>query len=160
MKLVTVIVLASISINPQAPKLGDPVPDAAERVVTELGNGSSAIRVESSILTGSSQTRPHYRLTVDETELTLGVDSNGKIVYVWVDSQDFQTPENVSVGSSLKETQKASGAEIMHEPGWGCFLPLPSGWNAYFSLECPEPLDDAFLNSATVTGLFKREGAG
>ena len=143
-----VLLLATLfGLNPQILELGDPVPELAARS-------------EVLILTGPARSRPSYTAVIGRDIFTLATDTDEKIVYIWTGSESFQTPENVSVGSSLKESQKSSKAEMMHEPGWGCYLPLPSGWNAYFSLECPEPLDDSFLNSAKVTGLFKRNGSG
>lgn len=158
MKLATILALASLSISPQIPELDEPVPDAAERVEHELE--SFATPVSSSILTSSSQTRAHYRLTLNEAQFTLGVAPDDKIVYIWTDSKTFQTPEGVKAESSLEEALGVTDAEVVVEVGWGCFLPLPSGWNAYISLECPNSMDDELFRSTKVEAVFKRRGGG
>lgn len=96
MKLATVFVLATISLNLQPPKLGDTVSEAAVRAELEHHFDSAVIQMKSSVVTGSSQTRPAYHLDVGDTRFTLGSDSEMKIVYIWTASESFQTPGRYS----------------------------------------------------------------
>ncbi len=78
-----------------------------------------------------------------------------RVVYLATEDGRFVTPEGIHVGSTISDAMKAADDDLGCEPGFLCYVILPSGWRAVassFPAESDTPMD-----TATVWFLFKRE---
>lgn len=79
-----------------------------------------------------SQTWPSYEVVAGGIEYTVGVDETMRVRYVGTTDDAFRPPEGLKRGDPLAAVLAAApGETVVHEPGWGYFVLLPSGWYAF-----------------------------
>jgi hypothetical protein len=76
-------------------------------------------------LVSPSQMWPSYDADVDGVRYTLGVDGERRVHYVATHDRAFRTPEGWKTGDLAPE------GTVRREAGWGDFVALASGWNAF-----------------------------
>lgn len=76
-------------------------------------------------LVSPSQFWPSYDADVDGVRYTIGVDDDRRVRFVSTSDRAFVAPESLKVGDP------APAGTIHREPGWGDFVSLASGWNAF-----------------------------
>lgn len=114
----------------QVPRLGDRLPDLKETCTQTMA--------------ASAQTWPSYQAVVDGTSFTVGVDE-GAVRFIAVTDPSFAPPEGLRIGDPVAAAVAAApGAGVIHEPGWGHYVALPSGWQA-------------FIDDARITMFFMRD---
>jgi hypothetical protein len=115
-------------------------------------------------MTSSANLAPRYELQLDEIAYALAVngESGDAVFFLATSSEDFVSPEGVKVGQHFAAVSQPEDHRLGEEPGWACFVCLPSGWAASFPaldkshrwLDCDE---HKRLNSRVVW-FFKRAG--
>ncbi len=101
------------------------VPELCEVVNPEIAS-------ETVTLSSSAQFRPLYVTTIGGIEYSLGLDDLNRVRYIAVDDPLFVTTDGVKAGWTRGQLESEFEVEIRCEPGWACFLALPSGWHAAF----------------------------
>jgi hypothetical protein len=106
---------------------------------------------------------PVYRFVQEGIEFRIALDPGTQRVRA-LSTKDlkFRTPEDVGLGSTLKEVRQKSDEKLQCEAGWTCFLALPSGWIVGFStvhmdpetnkMEYRDPQADSTVNSLLLRG--------
>ena len=83
-----------------------------------------------------------------------------KVKYISTSDSGFRTPEGIKVGTPLVDLMRDGKFKLHHEPGWACYVPLPSGWAASFNYFDDKgniiPCEDLESRDASVTWFFKR----
>ena len=83
-------------------------------------------------MAASAQTWPSYATVIDGIRFTLGVDGDARVRFVFTNDPAFVPPEGIRIGdSAAKALAAAPGESVRLEPGWGNYVRLPSGWNAF-----------------------------
>ncbi|MCD4653651.1 hypothetical protein K8T06_06915 [bacterium] len=117
------------------------------------------------ILTSSSSFDPCYDVVIRDLSFNVAVQSSDNtVVYISTSDPDFSTSEGYRVGTPFEPGMVDNGMELNQERGWGCFTPLPSGWNA--ALSSPESesfkngewidCEDRLVSPLTIGWFFKR----
>ena len=105
--------------------------------LTDLELGSkvpeNAVIVEDTlILAAPSQFQKMYKWSDHEANYLLGVDAEGYVQYICVDSLFIKTDEQISIGDKYSEIKKIPSIKIAYWFEWGYCVELPSGWILQF----------------------------
>ena len=143
--LASIVILAvfftGASVSPDIPELCDPLPAQAKALNTE-------------ILISPAQTRAAYSVLIGDLEFELGVDEDGRIVFVSPTSSKFGTPEGIRVGDSYHRLQKVVATTPDVLSGWAYVVDLPSGWKAAF-VQGKTMTEGELRGTTKVTFIFK-----
>jgi hypothetical protein len=128
-------------------------PDAAR--LPRLCEKVDPLSAGEAVLVQSAQIWPSYDLVVDGVTYTIAVSRpESEVRYIATSDPGFQTDEGFTIDSVLGEILNAP-SRLQHEPGWGYYVDLPSGWSAGFDFSKPP-------TEGTTVGWFfqRRSGYG
>ncbi len=74
-----------------------------------------------------------YEIKVDSVEFEVAIDEKSRIKYIQTYNETFITDDGIKVGMTYEQVQKIS-KDIRTLIGWAYCIPLPSGWNAAFTV--------------------------
>ncbi len=146
-----VLVTAFLTSNLPAAEFS--CPESGIDRVPEIGEKLGSLPPSDQVLVVNSATiAPCYSVTAKGISFDFAVSrSDNAVIYIATDSASFETPEGVTLTTSLSKLSVRYPDSTHWERGWGSFLELPSGWSAYISLE--ETLD----GQGTISLFFKRK---
>ena len=99
----------------------------------------------------SAQFIPAYEANLSGVTYTIAVSKDtGKVLFVSVKGNGFRTPEGFSVENTVGDVSEKYPYDELEELGWGNYIRLPSGWNAYLGLQ------GKFNSKSRIMCFFKR----
>ena len=126
--------------------VGDKVPADAEKVEGAL------------ILSSPSQFWPLWKWTQNGEEYSLGVNKEGIVKFISLDSPLACTEENIRLGDKYSDVKKS--VKIEREfflPGWAWCVVLPSGWILAFPETDFDSKTQRISGNTKVFMIFKGE---
>jgi len=86
------------------------------------------------VITGSGGIEPSYRVIRGGIAFTVAVNRDShSITYVSTSDAAFRTPDGFAVGATVSELGVDLERDLVEERGWGSYLRLKSGWDAFVS---------------------------
>ena len=83
-------------------------------------------------MAGSGQMWPSYETVIDGVSFVIGFDGDHRVRFVATTDPAFAGVDALRIGDSPDAELRAAASESMvHEPGWGYYVRLRSGWNAF-----------------------------
>jgi len=86
---------------------------------------------------------------------SVAVDDDNRLIFISTDDPRFQTPEGLSVDSTLEQVLATGARQPIAEKGWAFHTRLPSGWSAAF-VSGPGKTDLEPRPTSKVAWFFKR----
>lgn len=108
------------------------------------------------VFTSSASWDPAWVLEVKGVTYTLALDPRGHLRIQFIETTDsrFRSPEGAAKGDQYKDLLEVGAGVVREEPGWACFVCLPSAWGAVLHRDYCDRGDD----SSKVLGFFQRRG--
>ena len=132
---------------------------------------NDATQVEHTLIVAApAQLQELYKWSDSEANYLLGVDQDGYVQFICVDSF-INTDQAINVGDEFSKIKKIPSTKIVYWFEWGYCVELPSGWilqfenNEYYDfyidgLESFRPENKKISDNATVKQIFKGTRAG
>jgi hypothetical protein len=108
------------------------------------------------VFAGSASLVNAYRLRVNGIEYTVALYGS-RVHYIEVVDRRFVTPDGLSLGSTYGELLRAGGTAVWEEPGWACFVCLPSQWAAGMAFSMEPNACDSISETSRPKWFFRRE---
>mgnify|MGYP006308305381 FL=1 len=116
-------------------------PPASERPILHLDSAPELhMQVEEApeswdfIITGSGGIQPGYRVIHDGITFDVAVDKVRHVItYVSTSDPAFRTADGVGVGTPVSDLRVDLERDLVEERGWGSYVRLKSGWEAFVS---------------------------
>jgi hypothetical protein len=84
------------------------------------------------VMTSSGSLKPSTAVILNGITFKIVQDQQGDTIYRGTRDSAFETPEGYSIGDSIGMVQNSYRELMYKEPGFGYFIPLPSGWTLGF----------------------------
>ena len=109
-----------------------------EEIALDIGNRLEYELLEraelSNIVISAGTITQAYSVILENVLFQVVVNDRNEIVFIMTEDQSFQSREGATMGMSLKEIASLSEGDLVEEPGWAFYYPLPSGWRAAFTV--------------------------
>ncbi len=107
-------------------------------------------------MTHSSDLSRNYKMQVHNNLYYVSINRKNIVNYIAINDSSFKTEDKLKVGSSMSDVRDITKSEVRQLPGWGYFVPLPSGWNAGFcgGQSCTS---DSLIATSQIDWFFKAD---